>query len=956
LNRTQALGSDVWFGVGNSKDVPSPDEGRHPYVFAHQCNLSANIPDVKAAVDTWTTTPGLDLPEAQFYGLDQVAEPPSGKIGWRSDAKRIIVWIGDAGGHDPVCKAITGLSYDITEASVTEKLVAEKISVLAMSLNTSSTPAGLDNPIEGVSALYRDNCGTSGQQGQGTRIANATGGKLVQGVSPDTVVEQIVAELATQIASIRNVRLVASGATAQFVQAIAPTDGYGPLSRNQDHEISFDVSWLGNVAGTTGVQVFNGSLDVVADGEVIGGKTVKIAVPAIIPPRPPGPYGQIPIIVELYDHFFSKSSIWGADPGRRLLLSQDTPELLTPYQMDNTVSSLKIRPGPDFDPNAHYEVSFYRDPNYISTQLVLKPGEYGDIHYPPINFGDVISSVKFNHGVPPAPQVTPIPVVAELYSAANYGGRKLIVFEDVDNLATYSAYDNLTYSVKVFKGPNYTPGDKIRLYDTFTGTGAYIDLEPGEYPDLQKSHTFGYKTSSTRFIKGDGTGSQAVPSGSMEYTHIPLIVELYDHFFSKSSIWGADPGRRLLLSQDTADLATPYQMADTVSSLKIRPGPNFDPTAHYEVSFYRDANYISTQLVLKPGEYGDIHYPPIQFGDVISSVKFNQGVPPAPAVTNIPVVAELYDGLNYGGRKLIIFEDVDNLGTYSAYDNLTSSVKVFKGPNYTPGDKIRLYDTFNGTGKYIDLAPGEYPDLQQSHTFSNLASSTRFIKGDGTGSEPVPPGSMEYTHIPLIVELYDHFFSKSSIWGADPGRRLLLSQDTADLGTPYQMTDTVSSLKIRPGPNFDPNAHYEVSFYRDPNYISSQLVLKPGEYGDIHYPPIQFGDAISSVKFNQGVPPATPLTPIPVVAELYSAANYGGRKLIIFENVDNLATYSAYDNLTYSVKVFAGPNYTAGDKIRLYDTFSGSGTYIDLEPGEYPDLTKSHTFGGKTSSTRFIKA
>ncbi|MCC3582463.1 hypothetical protein [Microcoleus sp. PH2017_32_RDM_D_A] len=147
-----------------------------------------------------------------------------------------------------------------------------------------------------------------------------------------------------------------------------------------------------------------------------------------------------------------------------------------------------------------------------------------------------------------------------------------------------------------------------------------------------------------------------------------------------------------------------------------------------------------------------------------------------------------------------------------------------------------------------------------------------------------------------------------------------------------------------------------MSFYRDPNFISTQLVLKPGEYGDIHYPPIQFGDIISSVKFNQGMPPASPVTPIPVVAELYSAVNYGGRKLIIFEDVDNLGTYSAYDNLTSSVKVFAGPNYTPGDKIRLYDTFSGSGAYIELEPGEYPDLAKSHTFANKTSSTRFIKA
>ena len=114
----------------------------------------------------------------------------------------------------------------------------------------------------------------------------------------------------------------------------------------------------------------------------------------------------------------------------------------------------------------------------------------------------MISSVKFNQGVPPAPPVTPIPVVAELYDGNNYAGKKLIVFENVDNLATYSAYDNITNSVKVFARPNYTPGDKIGLYDNFNGSGAYIDLEPGEYPNLQTSHTFGGKTSSTRFIKG----------------------------------------------------------------------------------------------------------------------------------------------------------------------------------------------------------------------------------------------------------------------------------------------------------------------------------------------------------------------------------------------------------------------------------------------------------------------
>jgi hypothetical protein len=959
MTQISELGADVQFGVGDYKDFPAPVADEHPYAFALQHTLSANIADIKAAIDGWKTSPGRDTPEAQFYGLDQLAEPPGGKVGWRADSKRIIVWFGDAAGHDPVCKEISQLSYHITEASLISKLVAEKITVVALSMNTNyRAPAGLDDDPKTAASGYKSKCGEPGGiSGQGTRIANATAGKFVQGVSAKTIIETITTELAAQVTVIANVRLVASGATAAFVRAIAPVVGYGPLSRDQEHEIAFNVSWVGAVAATSEAQVFQGSLDVVADGEVIGGKTVTITVPAIVvPPAPPvGPYGKIPLIVELYDHHFTKNTAWGGEPGRRLLLSQDTPDLAIPYHMADTVSSLKVRPGPDFDPNANYEVSFYRDPNYIGGQLVLKPGEYPDTHFGPIPFGDIMSSVKFNQGVPPAPPITSIPVVAELYSQLNYGGRKLIILENVDNLTTYSLYENLTYSIKVFRGPNYTPGDKIRLYDGLNGTGKYIELEPGEYPNLQQSHNFAYVTSSTRFVKGADTGSETVPTGSNEYARIPLIVELYDHPFTKNTAWGGEPGRRLLLTQDTPNLAIPYHMADTVSSLKVRPGPDFDPNANYEVSFYRDPNYIGGQLVLKPGEYPDTHFGPIQFGDIMSSVKFNQGVPPAPPITSIPVVVELYSQANYGGRKLIILENVDNLTTYSLYENLTYSIKVFRGPNYTPGDKIRLYDGLNGTGKYIDLAPGEYPNLQQSHSFGYLTSSTRFVKGVDTGSEPVPTGSNEYTRIPLIVELYDHHFTKNTAWGGEPGRRLLLTQDTPDLAIPYQMADTVSSLKVRPGPDFDPNANYEVSFYRDPNYIGGQLVLKPGEYPDTHFGPIPFGDIMSSVKFNQGVPPAAPLTPIPVVAEIYSQANYGGRKLIIFENVDNLTTYSLYDNLTYSIKVFQGPNYTPGDKIRLYEGVNATGKYIELAPGEYPNLQQSHNFSYIASSTRFIE-
>ncbi|NES02204.1 MAG: hypothetical protein F6K22_04760 [Okeania sp. SIO2F4] len=299
LTRIQSLGSDVWFGVGDYKDFPAPVADEHPYAFKHQCSLSADITAVTAAINAWTTTGGKDTPEAQFYGLDQVAESPGGQIGWRADAKRIIVWFGDAAGHDAVCKEITNLSYDITEASVTAKLVAEKIKVLALSMSTNyRAPAGLDDDPKTRATAYKSKCGEpGGTPGQGTRIANATGGKPIQGVDEDTVVEQIETELIAQIAAIGNVRLVASGATKPFVQAIAPVTGYSSLSRDQDHELAFDVSWVGTVSGTSEPQVFNGSLDVIADGEVVGGKTVKITVPFSAPPLPPiYPEEDVPMI------------------------------------------------------------------------------------------------------------------------------------------------------------------------------------------------------------------------------------------------------------------------------------------------------------------------------------------------------------------------------------------------------------------------------------------------------------------------------------------------------------------------------------------------------------------------------------------------------------------------------------------------------------------------------------
>jgi hypothetical protein len=155
---------------------------------------------------------------------------------------RIVVWFGDAPGHDPVCTAITGSPADITEASVIGKLVAEAISVLAISL-TGGTD-GLDaDPTFGASD-YDADCGPpAGVPGQASRITTATGGTLVPGIDDTTIVNTIITLVSGAVATLNNVSLVPDAVLAPFVTGISPAGGYGPLPLNTDHDLTFTVTF-----------------------------------------------------------------------------------------------------------------------------------------------------------------------------------------------------------------------------------------------------------------------------------------------------------------------------------------------------------------------------------------------------------------------------------------------------------------------------------------------------------------------------------------------------------------------------------------------------------------------------------------------------------------------------------------------------------------------------------------
>jgi hypothetical protein len=264
---------DVAWGAGNYKDFPIPDSS--PYAFQHQLAPTVGATDVTLAVNAWSASDGNDIPEGQLFALQQVATDPV--IGWRPDSKRILVWFGDAPGHDPVCAAISGVA-DITEATATAALVAAGITVVAISTVTGA-PAALDDDPVATSADYGV-CTVGGAAGQATRITAATpGGSHTSGVDAATMIATLVSLISSAVHTIGHLELRPTGAIAPFVTSINPI-GYDSLPGDVEHTLPFEVIWTGVRECAEKDEVFTGSLDVVADGVVMATKPVRITVPA----------------------------------------------------------------------------------------------------------------------------------------------------------------------------------------------------------------------------------------------------------------------------------------------------------------------------------------------------------------------------------------------------------------------------------------------------------------------------------------------------------------------------------------------------------------------------------------------------------------------------------------------------------------------------------------------------
>lgn len=264
-------GVDIAYGVGNYKDFQSGD----PYCFQNQLDPAAYTPAAAtAAIGAWSASGGGDEPEGQLFALDQLATPSGAVIpvAWRSGSIKIIVWFGDASGHEPICPPISGVPYTIDRTSVGAKMVAEGIAVLAISVGA--------NNLDGPPTTGYAGCPTSGLPGQATYITAVSGGSYTSGISTPAIVATIISLINAAVSVIGNLTLVPTGATAPFVTSINPAGGYGPLSGDTEYDLPFDVHFTGVMPCDNVDRDYYGTIDAVADGVVVASKKVHIRVPA----------------------------------------------------------------------------------------------------------------------------------------------------------------------------------------------------------------------------------------------------------------------------------------------------------------------------------------------------------------------------------------------------------------------------------------------------------------------------------------------------------------------------------------------------------------------------------------------------------------------------------------------------------------------------------------------------
>jgi hypothetical protein len=205
------------------------DVGDTP-VFSLDQALTTDTTAVSAAVAAWVAAGGGDTPEDQLHALTVLS---GASPGWSASppATHVIVWFGDASGHDP---ASGGETLASTIDALTTTGTGAPIIVIAIDV-VSGLGDGLD------------------ATGQATAIASATAGTFLTAATPDEVSDAILAGLtslpvtvsmasdcSTATGGVVSVtfapvsQVVTSGEHAVFTETISVTAG--PAQQGQTYD------------------------------------------------------------------------------------------------------------------------------------------------------------------------------------------------------------------------------------------------------------------------------------------------------------------------------------------------------------------------------------------------------------------------------------------------------------------------------------------------------------------------------------------------------------------------------------------------------------------------------------------------------------------------------------------------------------------------------------------------
>ena len=238
LSNTSSLG-DVAFGVGEYRDIYD--------VFTYRTNtdITKDTVAAQAGINEWAASGGGDWEEANLYALNEVATTAS----WREDSTRILVWFGDAPGHDP--------SVGVSETDAITALNAENITVEALDVSS------LD------------------YSGQATRIAEATGGTYYASIDTSSIVDEISDAIYDVFAEYGVVSLGLADVPGGVSATVNPGSYSGDYDRSLTRAFDFDVTFTGVTPGTYDFPIY-----AMVDGGIVATESDSITVvggPAPVP-------------------------------------------------------------------------------------------------------------------------------------------------------------------------------------------------------------------------------------------------------------------------------------------------------------------------------------------------------------------------------------------------------------------------------------------------------------------------------------------------------------------------------------------------------------------------------------------------------------------------------------------------------------------------------------------------